>query len=110
MSTERVIVERSVKEALVEEMSRIVKELRAGDPTTDKEAKLSCLFTESSAASFISLVEEAKAVGAKVLVGDGIANGCVVQPHLIVDVPRDSRAWMRESFAPGDSRLFLTRG
>ncbi len=101
MSTERLIVQRAVSEQLIKEVTQLVKGLKAGDPRTDSTAQLSALFTENAAKSVISMMSEAVAEGAQVILGDLQRQGAIVQPHLLTGVTPGMRLWKRESFGPG---------
>ncbi|PSR82610.1 hypothetical protein PHLCEN_2v6043 [Hermanssonia centrifuga] len=100
MSTERLIVQRAVSEQLIEEVTQLVKGLKAGDPRTDSTAQLSALFTENAAKGVISMMSEAVAEGAQVILGDLQRQGAIVQPHLLTGVTPGMRLWQRESFGP----------
>ncbi|KAI0927689.1 hypothetical protein AcV5_008162 [Taiwanofungus camphoratus] len=96
MSTERVIVQRSVAPALTSALTALFNKLKAGGPG---EA-LSALFTEASAENVLEMIREVRDAGAKVLSGDLKREGSVVQPHLVADVKPGMRLWDRESFGP----------
>ncbi|KAJ7698589.1 Aldehyde/histidinol dehydrogenase [Mycena rosella] len=101
MSTERVIVQRGAAEALIAQIKSLAASLTAGDLKTDpKSAKLGPLFTEASAENVVSMIAEAKAAGAEVLLGDLARQGAVVKPHLVKGVKPGMRLWERESFGP----------
>ena len=100
MSTERVIVQRGIAPALTSALTRLASKLKAGDPVNDSTAQLSCLFTEGSAQNFCSFIEEAKSMGAEILVGDGSKDGPLVQPHIVTGVKPGMKLWSRESFGP----------
>jgi len=74
--------------------------LKAGDWQSDKNMKLSALFTDASAASVLSLVSEAVKDGAELLSGDLQRSGAVVQPHIVNKVRPDMKLWNEESFGP----------
>lgn len=100
MSTERVIVQRGIAPALTAELTRLASKLRAGDLESDSTAHLSCLYAEGSAQNVCSAIEEAKQMGAEILVGDGKRDGALVQPHILKGVIPGMRIWSRESFGP----------
>lgn len=101
MSTERVIIQRGVFDNLRDQICKLARSLKAGNPETEPSVKLGCLFSESSAENVISIIQEAKEAGASVLVGDIARDGAVVQPHVVTDVKPGMKLWDRESFGPG---------
>lgn len=96
MSTERVIVQRSVAPTLTEALKKHFSNMKAGGPGEI----LSALFTEASAQRFVDMLQDAVSRGAKVLVGDQKRDGGVVQPHIVTNVTTDMRIWSEETFAP----------
>ncbi|TDL14083.1 ALDH-like protein, partial [Rickenella mellea] len=100
MSTERVIVQRNVAAALQSELVAICGRLTAGDHINEPSIKLSCLFSESSAANVLTMIAEAKSAGAQVLLGDMKKDGAIIQPHILSGVKPGMRTWDRESFGP----------
>jgi len=100
MSTERVIIQRGVFDNLRDQICKLARSLKAGNPETEPSVKLGCLFSESSAENVISIIQEAKEAGASVLVGDIARDGAVVQPHVVTDVKPGMKLWDRESFGP----------
>ena len=101
MSTERVIIQRRVAHALVEELKTLFRKGRAGDTHTDPSANLGPLFTEGSAENVLGMIQDAVAQGAKVILGDLSRQGAVVQLHIVMDARPGMRLWERESFGPG---------
>jgi acyl-CoA reductase-like NAD-dependent aldehyde dehydrogenase len=101
MSTERVIMQREVSEALTSAVLAICKNIKAGDPTADSSVKLTALFSADSAANVLSLIQDAKDAGAGLLLGDLKRDGAVIQPHLLTGVKPGMRLWDKESFGPG---------
>jgi len=97
----------AVKRILVEEgiladfTSRLVdktKHYLCGDPM-DENTKVGTVIDEASAVQLESVVREAVAAGARVLIG-GSRRGAIVEPTVIADVPRDCRMVVCESFGP----------
>ena len=86
-STERVIVQRGVAEALATKMVALAQNVRAGNSYTDG-AKLSAVFSEPAAESIINLIKEAQSEGATVLLGDVTRQGTLVQPHILKNVKK----------------------
>lgn len=97
MGTERVIVHREVAGKLIKALISEFSEIKSGGPGE----QLGAQFSEGSAENIVSMIREAQAEGAVLLVGDGTRVGSVVQPHLITGVKPGTRLWERESFGPG---------
>jgi len=100
MSTERAIVTARAADAFLARVTALAGQLKAGDPFADPSVKLSCLFSEGSAANVVGMLTEAKEAGAEVVLGDLTHKGAVVQPHVLRGVKPGMRAWDRESFGP----------
>lgn len=100
MATERIIVQRGISKPLMESVTALVRNLKAGDPTKNA---LSPLFTEGSAGNVLNLIREARDGGAELLLGDLRRDGSIVQPHLLVGVKPGMRIWEEETFGPGES-------
>lgn len=105
MSTERVIIQRGVATALVEELTALFRKGKAGDTYSDSTANLGPLFTEGSAENVVAMINDAVEQGARVLVGDRDRQGTIVQPHIVMDARPGMKLWERESFGPGTYRL-----
>lgn len=106
MSTERVIVHKSIAMKLVALMQAHFQRLRAGDPEKDG-SRLSCQASESFAQNIVDLIQEAKKDGATIEEGTGERTGAVIQPHILMGVKPGMRAWERESFGPGEFDLYV---
>lgn len=97
MSTERVIIQRPADAPLIEALKKNIASLNVGAP---ESARLSALFNEGSAEGVVGLLEDAKAAGAELVLGDATREGTVVKPHLVLGVSPGMRLWERESFGP----------
>ncbi|NQD94336.1 aldehyde dehydrogenase family protein, partial [Pseudomonas sp. CrR25] len=84
MSTNRVLADASIHDALVDKLRARISELPFGDPS-DPRTVVGPLMSERAARGVLAKIERAKAQGARMLVG-GPAQGNVVPPHLFVDV------------------------
>ncbi len=73
-------------------------EYLCGDPM-DEATRVGTVIDETSAVYLETVVKEAVAAGAKVLVG-GERKGALLQPTVIASVPRDCRMVVSESFGP----------
>ncbi|MCI0538946.1 MAG: aldehyde dehydrogenase family protein, partial [Verrucomicrobiales bacterium] len=74
------------------------REYVCGDPM-DEATKVGTVIDEASAIYLETVVKEAVAAGAKVLVG-GTRQGALLEPAVIANVPRGCRMIVRESFGP----------
>ena len=97
MSTERVIVQRSISEPLIKALTSLTEKIRAGTCSTSHIAPV---VTPASAANILSLITDAHSRGASVLVGDLSRTDAVIQPHILLNVEPGWPLWERESFGP----------
>ncbi|ATG22308.1 salicylaldehyde dehydrogenase [Ralstonia pickettii] len=98
MSTERVIVDRKIADALVDKLAAKALTLRAGDPT-DATAQLGAMVSVDAARRVQALVEDARAHGAALPVGLHM-DGAIVQPAIVDGVTPAMRLYNEESFGP----------
>jgi acyl-CoA reductase-like NAD-dependent aldehyde dehydrogenase len=98
VSTQRVIVHRAVRDALVERVLAKVDELRTGDPS-DPATTLAPMIDEREAERVVTWLREARADGAGLLRG-GERDGAVVAPSVVLEPSRDARVWREELFGP----------
>jgi benzaldehyde dehydrogenase (NAD) len=98
MSTERVIVERSVAEQFAELLSARASALRVGDPR-DPETQIGPLINGSAMERVGELVEDARSHGAAVLAG-GVPDGACYPPTVLFGVGPEMRVYAEESFGP----------
>jgi len=98
MSTERIVVERSVAEPFAQLLAARASALRVGDPS-DPETQIGPLINEAALARVGELVEDARGNGARVLSG-GEAAGACYPPTVLLGVTADMRVYNEESFGP----------
>lgn len=98
MSTNRVLVDAKVHDALVDKLVPLVQALRHGDPT-DPKTVVGPLMTQKAVDGVVEKIERAKAEGARMLVGGPVV-GRVVPPHLFVDVLPTHTLPHEEIFGP----------
>jgi len=98
MSTERLIVDRTVADEFATRLVARAEKLVVGDPR-DAATQVGPVVSWAAAARIGELIEDAKAKGARVLTG-GTLDGLVVTPTVIADVTRDMRLYGEESFGP----------
>lgn len=107
MSTERVIVQAGIAEALVTAVKCFAASLTSGDVYGDGQVQLGALFTHSAAENVVNMMSEAQSDGAQLILGDLRREGGVLQPHLVANVKPGMRLWDRESFGPGTKAVLL---
>ena len=105
MSTERVIVHRSVAAKFTANLHAHFEKIRAGDEKSG--SKISSLSSLAFAEGFEAYLKEAEKDGVKFLMGDLKRDGAVIQPHIVTDLKPHMRIWQRESFGPGSLLLFF---
>jgi glyceraldehyde-3-phosphate dehydrogenase (NADP+) len=107
VSTQRLLVARSVRDELLERLASRVDRLVPGDPS-DPRTDLAPVISAQEADRVVTWMDEARVAGADLLRG-GERDGTLVQPALIVDPPTDARVWSDELFGPAISvRTFAT--
>ncbi|KEZ78609.1 aldehyde dehydrogenase [Salinisphaera hydrothermalis] len=98
MSTERLVVADAVADDFAERLAAKVATLKAGDPRHEN-TPLGTLIGEPSRRHLNELIADAKAKGAKVLVG-GEADSVIMQPTVLDQVTPEMRIYGEESFGP----------
>jgi glyceraldehyde-3-phosphate dehydrogenase (NADP+) len=99
ISVQRIYVHRPVFDEFVEQFIAEAKQLRVGHPQ-EESTDVSALIREADADRVMDWVEEAKAHGARVLLGGAREAAAVVCPTLLADVPRDAKVSCLEVFGP----------
>jgi 1-pyrroline-5-carboxylate dehydrogenase len=96
----RVFVDTSVKDAFLDKLVDLTKDLKVGDPT-EKETYMGPIISEEAYNAYQSYVGELSAdmilAGGKTL---SVGNGYYVAPTIVTDLPDDHRLWKHEMFAP----------
>jgi vanillin dehydrogenase len=98
MSTERIVVERSVAEPFAELLAARASALSVGDPR-DPTTQIGPLINEAALERVGGLVDDARQHGAKVLSG-GEADGACYPPTVLLGVDAQMRVYNEESFGP----------
>jgi len=98
MSTERIVVERSVAEPFADLLAARASALTVGDPR-DPSTQIGPLINEAALTRVGELVEDARGHGAKVLSG-GEADGACYPPTVLLGVDSGMRVYNEESFGP----------
>jgi acyl-CoA reductase-like NAD-dependent aldehyde dehydrogenase len=98
MSTERIIVDRSVAEPFAERLTQRARALKVGNPR-DPETQIGPLINEIALRRVSELVADAREKGASVLCG-GEAQGPCFEPTVMLGITEKMRAYTEESFGP----------
>ena len=98
MSTERVVIERSVAEDFLGRLRMKASSLRTGDPTCP-DTQIGSLISQESAARLDQLVEDAVSKGARLVCG-GNRRGTIMQPTVLDGVTAGMKIYYEESFGP----------
>jgi len=102
MSTDRIILHKSLAGAFIPRYAERVKALSAGDPT-DPATIVGPLINTRGAQRISKLVNDAAAKGANLLTGDGAIegpNGTLIRPVVLTDVTTDMDIFASEIFGP----------
>jgi aldehyde dehydrogenase (NAD+) len=101
----RLLVQRSVYEAMVRRVSRRAESIRLGDPL-DEDTEMGTVANEPQFRRILTAIEEAKAAGARLVTGGrratgpGLESGYFVEPTVFADVSNESRLAQEEIFGP----------
>ena len=98
ISVQRVLVHEAVADAFREQLVAGVRGLKLGDPL-DPTTDLGPMVDEANASRTQRWVEEATALGGRVLVG-GHADGAFFEPTVLENVPTTAQVCSNEAFAP----------
>jgi aldehyde dehydrogenase (NAD+) len=97
-AVKRILVHQGIADKFTQHLVERTKDYVCGDPM-DEATRVGTVIDEPSATYLETVVKEAAAVGAKVLIG-GTRQGAQLQPTVIANVPRDCRMVVSESFGP----------
>jgi glyceraldehyde-3-phosphate dehydrogenase (NADP+) len=98
ISVQRVLVHDDVFDAFVDRFTAAAAGLRLGDPL-DPETDLGPMVDEKAALRTQAWVDEAVAMGGRLLLG-GKADGTFFAPTILADTPVEARVCSQEAFAP----------
>lgn len=98
ISTERVIVDRSVADEFTQKLQAKAESLTAGDPRLG-EFTLGTMISATAANRVNTLVEDAISKGARLVTGGKTENN-IMQPTVVDDVYSSMRLYREESFGP----------
>ncbi|HBW20538.1 MAG TPA: gamma-aminobutyraldehyde dehydrogenase [Actinobacteria bacterium] len=98
MSTERIVVEKSIADEFAKKLAAKAQALKMGDPLAP-ETQIGCMINPGAVERVQALVDDAVAKGAKVLCG-GKAQGPCYPPTVVYGVTPAMRIYHEESFGP----------
>jgi vanillin dehydrogenase len=98
MSTERIVIDRSVADDFAERLAHRASSLRVGDPR-EPDTQIGPLVNEAALKRVAEHVEEAVAKGAKLVTG-GESHGLFFPPTVLMNVTPEMRVYSEESFGP----------
>jgi benzaldehyde dehydrogenase (NAD) len=98
MSTERIVVDRTIAGALAERIAERARSLAVGDPR-DQATQIGPLINAAALERVTALVQDAVGKGAKPLSG-GEAEGPCYKPTVLTGVTPEMRLYSEESFGP----------
>ncbi len=101
-SIERCLVHEALYEPFVDEVVRLTKALRQGDPNAGEPVDVGAMVTPAQVEVVRRHLADAQAKGARILAGGGIHtdHGRFVEPTVLVDVTDDMLCWTEETFGP----------
>jgi vanillin dehydrogenase len=98
MSTERIVIDRSVADEFAQKLAERASSLKVGDPR-EPDTQIGPLVNEDALKRVTEHVEDALARGAKLLTG-GKAQGLYFTPTVLMGVTPEMRVYSEESFGP----------
>jgi phosphonoacetaldehyde dehydrogenase len=97
-AVKRILVHENIKDAFLQKLVVKAKEYTCGDPA-DEQTRVGTVIDEASAIYLESVTRKAVEQGAKIILG-GNRVGALLEPTIIIDVPRNADMVMQESFGP----------
>jgi acyl-CoA reductase-like NAD-dependent aldehyde dehydrogenase len=98
MSTERIVIDRSIVEEFAHKLGERAGALKVGDPR-DQDTQIGPLVNEDALKRVTDHFGDAVAKGAKVITG-GKSDGLYFEPTVLTDVRPEMRVYSEESFGP----------
>lgn len=99
VSTERIYVQDSIKDEFVNLLTEKVKEYKVGD-CLEEDSTIGPMVMNEQKAHVLAQIEDAKAKGAKVLLGDTPLEGNFIQPTILDNLNHTMDIMMIETFGP----------
>lgn len=99
VSTERIYVQDSIKDAFVDKLIEETKQFKVGD-CLNEEANIGPMVMKEQKEHVIAQVEDAKSKGAKILFGGNPHDGNFVEPTILDGLTHDMEIMTVETFGP----------
>jgi len=99
MSTDRIIVARSIADTFVARLTAKVATMKAGVPGADN-CVLGAMVSQEAAVRVTQLVSDAVSKGARVTTGPVVLDGAVLQPVLLDGLTAEMALYTEEAFGP----------
>jgi acyl-CoA reductase-like NAD-dependent aldehyde dehydrogenase len=98
ISVQRVYVHENIAPTFIDRLVATTQKLRIGHPY-EESTDISSLIGEEQAIRVEEWIEEAQALGARVLTG-GKRERATIEPTVLADVPREAKVSCQEAFGP----------
>jgi acyl-CoA reductase-like NAD-dependent aldehyde dehydrogenase len=98
MSTERIVIDRSIADEFAQRLGKRAGSLKIGDPR-EPDTQIGPVANDDVLKRVTDQVQDAIAKGAKLITG-GNAQGRYFEPTVLMDVTPDMRVYSEESFGP----------
>ncbi|ADU96461.1 aldehyde dehydrogenase family protein [Thermovibrio ammonificans] len=99
ISVQRVFVHESLFEEFTKELCSFSKSLKVGDPRLE-ETDVGPVIDRNAADRIMEWIEEARSMGAQVLCGGRRLSETLIEPTVVVNVPREAKLFRQEVFGP----------
>jgi acyl-CoA reductase-like NAD-dependent aldehyde dehydrogenase len=98
MSTERIVIDRSVADEFTHRLAERAQTLKVGDPR-EPGTQIGPLVSQDALKRVIDLVQDAVSKGAKLVTGGKAQDSCI-EPTVLTGVTPEMRLYSEESFGP----------
>ncbi len=99
ISVQRVFVHSSLFEDFIREVVGFTKNLRVGDPRLE-ETDVGPVIDKGAADRIMKWIEEAVSLGAEVVYGGKKLSDTLIEPTIVINVPREAKLFKSEVFGP----------
>jgi len=99
ISTQRLLVHRSIADSVIAELSAVVESIVVGDPL-DEATEMSALISQAERDRVLRWIVAARDAGATIAAGGEVRADGVLQPTLVVDATPGMSICAREVFGP----------
>ncbi len=99
ISVQRVFVHSSLFDDFVKEVVEFTRKLKVGDPRLE-DTDVGPVIDKGAADRIMEWIEEAVSMGAEVVCGGKRLSDTLIEPTVVVNVPREAKLFRREVFGP----------